>query len=88
MDRVDHFLDNYINSLRDGDKSSIMDYHSFLLKFGNAPKIITSIYGKHLTSCPWSKDSARTGPDTCSCYYFNTYTEKLNKIMDWYEKNM
>lgn len=87
MNRIDHSLENYINILRDEHKELILDYHSFLLKFHDVQKV-TSIFGNHFATCPWSSDSTTSGPDSCSCYYFHTYIKKLNEIMDWYEKNI
>lgn len=87
MNRIVHFLENYINILRDGDKTLVLDYYTFLKKFGNVPKV-SSIFGDHFTTCPWSDDSTTTGPDTCSCHCYDIYIDKLNEIMDWYEENM
>lgn len=87
MNRAECFLENYFEVLRDEHKELILDYYSFLKKYWNVPKVISK-FGNHLRTCSWSDDSTTSGPDTCPCYYFDSYTEKLNKIIDWYEKHM
>lgn len=87
MNRIEGFLEKYMDILRDEHKETILDYYSFLIKFRNVRKQ-TSIFGNHFVSCPWSSDSATTGPDTCHCYYFLSYSKELEEIMDWYETNL
>lgn len=85
MNRVEKFLEKYPN-IRNEHKDLILDYHSFLKKYSNIPKM-TSKFGTHFKSCPWADDTTTEGPDTCTCYYVYSYNKKLNDIIDWYERN-
>lgn len=84
MDRIETFLKKFSEILRNEHRELISKYYTFLLKYWDVPTI-TSTFGTHFETCPWSNDSTASGPDTCSCYYFDSYSKKLNEIVDWYE---
>lgn len=85
MNHIEKFLENYADMLRDEHKDSILKYHSFLKKYWGVPKM-SSKFGYHFISCPWADDTTTSGPDTCPCYYVDSYNKKLYEIVNWYEK--
>lgn len=84
MNRIENFLEKFFDILRNEHKELVLEYYEFLLKYWDVSKK-TSIFGTHFATCPWSNDSTTSGPDSCPCYYFDSYSEKLNEIVDWYE---
>lgn len=44
-----------------------------------------SKYGDHYTNCPWSNDETTCGPDTCSCFFLDSYATRVNEIISRYE---
>lgn len=87
MNQTDEFLNKYSDILWKDHKDDILFYRSFLMKYLNVPQT-TSRFGIHFITCPWAHDTATDGPDTCSCHYVDSYDKKLNKIINWYERNV
>lgn len=87
MDDVERFLDEYSNILMEEHREDILRYQSFLNKYLNVSKT-SSRFGTHFISCSWAYDTATSGPDTCACYYVDSYKEKLMELVNWYKKNV
>jgi len=46
--------------------------------------LIISRFGKHYDSCPWSKDDAKCGPESCRCLFVSDYKIEALKLMARY----
>lgn len=45
---------------------------------------VESQYGKHYSNCVWAKNDVQSGPDTCSCFYFDKDWIQSIEIMNFY----
>lgn len=86
MTDIETFLQDYSNVIWDEHKEEIMKYYNYLLQYENIKKT-TSKFGKHFECCSWSNDTTTSGPDTCGCYYVDSYKEKLTRVVYWYKAN-
>lgn len=82
---IEAFLEEYSDILLEDHKELILEYYNFLITYTNEVKK-SSKFGNHYISCPWSSDTTSSGPDTCACYYVDSYKEKLAKLVNWYKK--
>lgn len=85
MEYIDKFLKDYAEVLRDDHKEVILEHLDFLREYWKVPKTLSK-FGDHFTTCPWSKDSTTSGPDSCPCYYIDIYSKRINEIVVWCEK--
>lgn len=80
---LENFLLKFDHLLLEDHRKELLHNHSLLVSYSNIPKIISK-YGKHYTSCPWSSDDVKSGPDTCECCDVERIVLKTKKLLHFY----
>lgn len=81
---IEQFLNEFFDIICDEHKEEIEQHWEFLKTFINVDKV-NSKYGEHYVSCPWSKNDATEGPDTCDCYYVDMHLKRVLYLINFYK---
>lgn len=82
---IKEFLLDFTNVLFDEHKKILEDCQSILEPYKRMMKS-NSKHGHHYISCPWSKDDAICGPDTCECHNVQSKKRQAEEIMLKYHR--